>query len=293
MVHTATDLEEISSNRTFGGKLTKYRFKSTVLGDLNAQFNLYLPPQSNKEHVPLLVYLAGLTCTEDNGAQKGGLFGPAAEEGIAILFPDTSPRGAGIQGEDDDWDFGTSAGFYLDATNSKYSKHYNMYTHVTAELPQVIREAGLPVDLTRQAILGHSMGGHGALTLYLSSSTKQYRSASAFAPISNPMKCPWGQKSFSGYLQGGVPEAKERYDATELISRATGPVNILIDYGTADNFYKQGQLLPENFLKAARNAGYDEHSVRVRPQEGYDHSYYFVSTFATDHIRFHAGFLRQ
>ncbi|THV06025.1 esterase D [Dendrothele bispora CBS 962.96] len=286
-------LEKVSSNRAFEGELIKYKFKSATLGGVNANFNLFLPPGASATNkVPLLTYLAGLTCTEDNGAQKGAFLGPAASQGIAILFPDTSPRGAGVEGEDADWDFGTGAGFYLNATNPKYSAHYNMYSHVTLELPQVIETAGLPIDLKRQSIFGHSMGGHGALTLYLSSSTKQYRSASAFSPISNPTKCPWGEKAFSGYLQGGVEEAKEKYDATELISTSKEPVHILIDYGTADNFYKQGQLLPENFLKAARDSGYDEFQVRVRSQEGYDHSYFFISSFATDHIHFHANFLK-
>ncbi|KAI0785079.1 carbohydrate esterase family 1 protein [Abortiporus biennis] len=289
-------LQKVSSNKVFDGELIKYKFKSTVLGDLDANFNLFLPANVAKGPVPILFYLSGLTCTEDNGAQKGGFLGPAAKEGIAILFPDTSPRGAGIEGEDVDWDFGTGAGFYLDATNPKYSKHYNMLTHVTIELPKVIEEAGLPIDFTRQSIFGHSMGGHGALTLYLQSlhsGTKQYRSVSAFSPISNPTKCPWGEKAFNGYLQGGIEEAKERYDATELISKLPKtPVHVLIDYGTGDNFYKQGQLLPENFLKAAREAGYDEMQVRVRSQEGYDHSYYFISTFGADHVHFHANFLK-
>jgi len=164
------------------------------------------------------------------------------------------------------------------------------------ELPEKLKE--LPLDFTSQSIFGHSMGGHGALTLYLQSlkkGTKQYRSVSAFAPISNPTKCPWGEKAFKGYLKGGVEEAKENYDATELIStlpKAT-PVHILVDYGTADNFLKQGQLLPDNFLKAARDAGYDEFQVRVRPQADYDHSYYFISTFGADHVHFHANFLHQ
>ncbi|KAF5375003.1 hypothetical protein D9758_000463 [Tetrapyrgos nigripes] len=306
-------LEKVSSNRAFEGEIIKYKFKSATLGGLSANFNLFIPPGASPTNkVPLLTYLAGLTCTEDNGAQKGAFLGPAASQGIAILFPDTSPRGAGIEGEDVDWDFGTGAGFYLNATNSKYAAYYNMYSHITLELPQIIETAGLPIDLKRQSVFGHSMGGHGALTLYLSSSTKQYRSASAFSPIANPTKCPWGEKAFSGYLQGGVEEAKEKYDATELISKSKDPVHILIDYasGTADNFYKQGQLLPENFLKAARDSGFDEFQVRVRSQEGYDHSYYFVSeksfrsastidtgvvkisSFATDHIHFHANFLK-
>ncbi|KAJ3483135.1 hypothetical protein NLI96_g6515 [Meripilus lineatus] len=319
-------LEKLSSNKVFDGDLVKYKFKSTALGNLDANFNIFIPAHASKGKVPILVYLSGLTCTEDNGAQKAGFLGPAAKEGIAILFPDTSPRGAGIAGEDDDWDFGTvsyivhclmcrvydtirydairvcglygavGAGFYLNATNPKYEKHYNMLTHVTKELPEVIQQAGLPIDFSRQSIFGHSMGGHGALTLYLSSifeGVKQYRSVSAFSPISNPTKCPWGEKAFKGYLQGGVEEAKERYDATELISKIPkAPVHILIDYGTADNFLKQGQLLPENFLKAARDAGFDEVQVRVRSQDGYDHSYYFISTFGADHVHFHANFLK-
>ncbi|KIL71758.1 hypothetical protein M378DRAFT_155358 [Amanita muscaria Koide BX008] len=287
------NLKEVASNNAFGGKLVKYKFKSIALGGLDTQFNIYLPPQAQQGKVPLLVYLAGLTCTEDNGAQKGGFLGPAAERGIAILFPDTSPRGAGIEGEDDNWDFGTGAGFYLDATNPKYSKHYNMYTHVTTELPQVIEAASIPIDAKKQSIFGHSMGGHGALTLYLSSKNAQYRSVSAFAPICNPSKCPWGEKAFAGYLQGGVSEGKERYDATELVTRTTGPINVLVDYGTSDSFYKQGQLLPENFVDAARKAGHDESRLIVRGQEGYDHSYYFISTFASDHIQFHAQFLKE
>ncbi|KAI0803327.1 carbohydrate esterase family 1 protein [Irpex lacteus] len=290
-------LEQISSNKAFEGELIKYKFKSEVLGGLDAQFNLFIPANASKGKVPVLVYLSGLTCTEDNAAQKGNFLGPAAKEGIAILFPDTSPRGAGIEGETDSWDFGVGAGFYVNATNPKYAKHYNMLTHVTEELPKVIQDAGLPIDFTRQSIFGHSMGGHGALTIYLNSlrtGSKQYRSVSAFAPIANPINCPWGQKAFSGYLQGGIEEAKEQYDATELITKLGGkiPVHVLVDYGTGDNFYKNGQLLPENFLKAARDVGYDEVQVRVRQQEGYDHSYYFMSTFGADHVHFHGNFLK-
>jgi S-formylglutathione hydrolase len=285
-------LEKVSSNKHFEGTLTKYKFKSAALGGLDAKFNLFLPANAAQGKVPVLFYLAGLECTEDNGAQKGGFMRDAASEGIAIVFPDTSPRGAGIEGEDKDWDFGTGAGFYLNATNVKYSRHYNMHTHVTMELPQIIEVAGLPIDFKRQSIFGHSMGGHGALTLYLASLTnsKQYRSASAFSPICNPTKAPWGEKAFKGYLIGGVEEAKGVYDATDLIAKIKEPVHILIDYGTADNFLHQ--LHPENFLKAAREAGHDEVQVRVRSQEGYNHSYYFISTFASDHIHFHANFLK-
>jgi len=270
----------------------KYKFKSEALGGLDAQFNLFTPHVlKTGTKAPLLVYLAGLTCTEDTGAQKGGFLHVAASQGIAILFPDTSPRGAGIPGEDADWDFGTGAGFYLDATKPEWSKHYNMATHITEELPKVIEAAGIPIDFKRQSIFGHSMGGHGALTLYLASKTKQYRSASAFAPISNPTKAPWGEKAFTGYLSGGLQEG-EIYDATELISKTSDSVHILVDYGTGDQFYKSGQLLPENFLKAAREAGHDEFQIRVRSHVDYDHSYYFISTFASDHVHFHANFLK-
>lgn len=285
-------LDKLDSNKVFEGELIKYKFKSTTLGGLDVRFNIFLPFNPSQSRVPVLVYLSGLTCTEDNGAQKGGFLSVASSQGIAILFPDTSPRGAGVPGEDDDWEFGTGAGFYLDATKPEYMKYYNMATHITVELPQVIEAARLPVDFKRQSIFGHSMGGHGALTLYLASKTKQYRSASAFSPITNPSECAWGKKAFNGYLQGGVAEGRNKYDATELISKSKDPVHILIDYGTGDKFHQQGQLLPENFLKAARASGYDEFQVRVRSQEGYDHSYYFVSTFASDHIHFHANFLK-
>lgn len=286
-------LEKISSNKHYEGMLVKYKFRSAALGDTYTQFNLFLPANAAQGKVPVLIYLAGLTCTEDNGAQKGGFMRDAAAQGIALLFPDTSPRGAGIDGEDVDWDFGSGAGFYLNATNTKWSKHYNMLSHITQELPQVLEKAGLPLDFTRQSIFGHSMGGHGALTVYLASllsGTKQYRSASAFSPICEPSEVPWGTKAFSGYLAGGVAEGKDRYDATAMIGKVKGAVNILVDYGTADNFLYQ--LRPDKFLEAARVAGHDEVQVRVRKQEGYDHSYYFISTFASDHIHFHANFLK-
>ncbi|KAG0704365.1 carbohydrate esterase family 1 protein [Suillus ampliporus] len=286
-------LEQLSSNKHYEGTLAKYKFRSAALGDTFTQFNLFLPANAAQGKVPVLVYLAGLTCTEDNGAQKGGFMRDAAAQGIALLFPDTSPRGAGIEGEDVDWDFGSGAGFYLNATNPKWSKHYNMLTHITQELPQVLEKAGLPLDFTRQSIFGHSMGGHGALTLYLASllsGAKQYRSASAFSPICEPSEVPWGTKAFSGYLAGGATEGKDRYDATVMIGKVKGAVNILVDYGTADNFLYQ--LHPDKFLEAARVAGHDEVQVRVRKQEGYDHSYYFISTFASDHIHFHANFLK-
>jgi len=286
-------LEKVSSSKHYEGTLTKYKFKSQVLGDLDAQFNLFLPANAAEGTVPVLVYLAGLTCTEDNGAQKGGFMRDAATEGIAILFPDTSPRGAGIDGEDASWDFGVGAGFYLNATRYRWATHYNMLDHVTKELPEVIQAADIPIDFSRQSIFGHSMGGHGALTIYLHSlisGVKHYRSCSAFSPICEPSAVPWGIKAFNGYLAGGVEEGKDTYDATVLVGKVKGAVNILIDYGTADTFLYQ--LHPEVFLKAARDAGHDEVQVRVRCHEGYDHSYYFISSFASDHIHFHANFLK-
>ncbi|EIW86886.1 carbohydrate esterase family 1 protein [Coniophora puteana RWD-64-598 SS2] len=296
----APSLTQVSSNKHFEGTLTKYKFKSSALGDLDAAFNVFLPANAASAKVPVLVYLAGLTCTEDNGAQKGSFMKDAAQEGIALVFPDTSPRGANVPGEDDSWDFGSGAGFYVNATHPAWSKHYNMRAHVAQELPAVIEAAGIPIDWSRQSIFGHSMGGHGALTLYLQSflppaagpgpNERQYRSASAFSPICNPTIAPWGTKAFSGYLEGGIEEARNVYDATQLISRVKENVHILIDYGTADNFLFQ--LNPDNFLKAAREAGHDDVQVRVRSQEGYDHSYYFISTFASDHIHFHANFLK-
>jgi len=289
----ATTLEKVSAKKHYEGTLTKFKFKSTVLGDLDAHFNLFLPANAAQGKVPVLVYLAGLTCTEDTGAEKGGFMRDAATEGIAILFPDTSPRGAGIEDETATWDFGVGAGFYLNATRSKWAKHYNMLDHVTKELPEVIETAGIPVDFSRQSIFGHSMGGHGALTIYLNSlisGTKQYRSCSAFSPICEPSAVPWGQKAFRGYLAGGVEEGNASYDASVLVGRVKGAINVLVDYGTADTYLYQ--LHPEVFLKAARDAGHDEVQVRVRCHEGYDHSYYFISSFASDHIHFHANFLK-
>ncbi|KAI6153744.1 carbohydrate esterase family 1 protein [Pisolithus tinctorius] len=286
-------LEQLSCSKHFGGKLTKYKFRSTALGDLDARLNIFLPGNSIHGKVPVLMYLGGLTCTEDNAAQKGGFMRDAAAEGIAIIFPDTSPRGAGIQGEDDHWDFGTGAGWYVDATHPQWAKHYRMFTHVTQELPQIIEASGLPVDFSRQSILGHSMGGHGALVLYLTSilsGRNTYRSCSAFSPVCAPSVVPWGIKGFNGYLAGGVEEGRDKYDATTLIGKVKGPVNILIDYGTADEF--KHQLKPDLFADAARKAGFDESQVRVRGQDDYDHSYYFVSTFASEHVKFHAGFLK-
>lgn len=292
------EVQQVSVNRAFKGEIRKYKFNSPTLGGTDTQFNIFVPDSAaSDKKAPLLTYLAGLTCTEDTGVQKALIACKAASEnGIAVAFPDTSPRGAGIEGEDDDWDFGTGAGFYLNATHSKWAKHYNMKDFVTTELIKAIEEAGLPIDFKRQSIFGHSMGGHGALTLYLSSlesGKSQYRSASAFAPISKPSDAPWGHKAFKGYLSGGIAEGKENYDATQILTRIKNnhELHVLIDWGTADKFYEQKQLLPEEFIAAARASGRNEDQVQGRAQEGFDHSYFFVSTFIEEHVKFHSKYL--
>jgi len=273
---------------SFGGKLLKLTHDASTTG-CEMALNLFLPPQSTRTKVPVLFYLSGLTCTGDNCAEKGFFQRGAAEKGIAIVYPDTSPRGLKIQGEDDTYDFGTGAGFYIDATKAPYDKGYKMYSYITTELPKTLFSAfSEKLDSSRVSITGHSMGGHGALTLYLKN-PGMYKSVSAFAPISNPSKCPWGIKAFGGYI--GDDEGKwGEWDATELVKVWKGSLDVLIDVGTGDNFYKQKQLLPENFAEAAKASG-NEKGVNIRYQEDYDHSYYFISTFAYDHMLHHAKYL--
>jgi len=243
--------------------------------------------------LPVLFYLSGLTCTDENVCQKGTeIFRACQQHQVVLVCPDTSPRGSGTPGESDHgWDFGVGAGFYLDATKDPWCNHFKMYSYIVDEVPQVIRENfGTVADTSRMSITGHSMGGHGALTIALKNPLK-FRSVSAFAPICNPMKCPWGNKAFSGYL-GEDQTTWEVYDACALVSKQASSSfdNILVDVGLADNFYKQGQLLPENFHAACSAVG---QSVTIRYQEGYDHSYYFISSFAAEHIAFHAERLRR
>ncbi|KAB8349750.1 hypothetical protein FH972_023765 [Carpinus fangiana] len=257
---------------SFGGKLLKltHPSKSTAC---DMSLNLYLPPQVSSSQmtdagrkVPVLIYLSGLTCTGDNCAEKGFFQHAAARRGIAVVYPDTSPRGLAIAGEDDSYDFGAGAGFYLDATKAPWTKGYNMATYITQELPAALKQSFAELDMARVSITGHSMGGHGALTLFLRN-PGLYKSVSAFAPIANPSKCPWGEKAFGGYLQDKSEWAA--YDATELVKGWKGALQVLIDVGTGDNFYKQGQLLPENFVQAAKEAGADQNgSVQVRMQDG-------------------------
>lgn len=275
---------------SFGGKLLKLAHKSTSTTTEMA-VNLYLPPQALKSgaKVPVLFYLSGLTCTGDNCSEKGFLQNAASKKGIAVVYPDTSPRGLKIEGEDDAYDFGSGAGFYVDASTEPWSKGYNMYSYITKELPEALFSSFQELDSSRVSITGHSMGGHGALTLFLKN-PGMYKSVSAFAPIANPINCPWGQKAFSGYFGEDAREKWAEHDATELIKQWKGPLDILIDVGTGDNFYKQKQLLLENFIEAAKQSG-NEQGVKVRFQPDYDHSYYFIASFADEHVEHAAKYL--
>jgi S-formylglutathione hydrolase len=277
-------LKVLSEHVCFGGTQGFYEHSSRLTAT-TMRFGVYRPPQAEAGPVPVLTYLAGLTCTEETFFIKGGAQRLAAEYGLMLVSPDTSPRGAGIAGEDADWDFGTGAGFYLDATVEPWSKHYRMYSYVTEELPALVAD-NFPADLSRQGIFGHSMGGHGALTIGLKNPDR-YASISAFAPVCAPLQCPWGRKAFSGYL-GGDLEAARRYDATALLddgARFAGV--ILVDQGEADQFLRQ-QLKPELLEAACSKAG-QRLNLRMRPR--YDHSYYFVSTFMADHLTHHAAAL--
>ncbi len=272
-----------SQQACFGGTIGFYSHPSDRCHcDMN--FSIYLPPQVQSGNVPVLYYLSGLTCTEENFTTKAGAQQFAAKYGVAIVAPDTSPRGTDVPDEKDAWDFGSGAGFYVDATQVPWSTHYNMYSYVTAELPALIA-ANFPVDADRQGIFGHSMGGHGALICALRH-PEQFKSVSAFAPIVAPTQCAWGEKAFSQYL--GIDRAAwQDYDATELIAKSTLPTPILIDQGTADTFLDT-QLKPQLFATACQQAKQD---LNLRYQTGYDHSYYFIATFMEDHIRHHAEIL--
>lgn len=279
-------LELVEEHRCFDGVQRIYRHDSKTIG-LPMRFSVFLPAQASSAKVPALFYLAGLTCTEETFPIKAGAQRYAAEHGIALIAPDTSPRGADIPGEKDAWDFGVGAGFYVDATREPWAGRYRMYSYVTQELRETVI-AELPVREDRIGIFGHSMGGHGALVLALRN-PDLYRSVSAFAPIAAPSQCPWGVKAFSGYL-GDDREAWKQYDASELIKGDAGSRfegGILIDQGLADQFLAE-QLHPEVFERNAREAG---HKVAVRRRDGYDHGYFFISTFVGEHIAHHARVL--
>lgn len=273
-------LNLISEHRCFGGLQRYYAHESRECRT-EMRFSVYLPPQCEQRAVPVLYYLAGLTCTEETFMIKAGAQRLAAELGIMLVTPDTSPRKPRIPGDDASWDFGIAAGFYVDSTQAPWSDHYRMYSYVTRELPELVRSLGV-ARADRQGIFGHSMGGHGALICALKN-RDQYRSVSAFAPISAPMQCPWGQKAFTGYL-GEDRETWRAYDASELVAAQRYDDTILVDQGTADKFLTE-QLKPELFEAACRKSGT---KLTLRRQEGYDHGYYFISTFMADHLKHHA-----
>lgn len=278
------NLELLSSHGCFGGEQRFYRHASREIG-LPMRFAVYLPPQALAgARVPALLYLAGLTCTEETFAIKAGAQELAAELGLALLAPDTSPRGAGVAGEADAWDFGVGAGFYLDATQAPWARHWRMESYLIRELLPLAAQS-LPVDDARLGIFGHSMGGHGALTLALRHPGR-FRSLSAFAPICAPTRCPWGEKAFSGYLgtgRGGWGE----HDATILMENqpvAPYPAGILVDQGLADKFLAD-QLHPHLLEAACAAIG---QPLTLRRHAGYDHGYYFIQSFMADHLRHHA-----
>jgi S-formylglutathione hydrolase len=277
------EVETLEEHRAHGGVQGVYGHESTSTR-CRMQFSVYLPPEAEHGPVPVLYWLSGLTCTAANFTEKAGAQRWAADYGVAIVAPDTSPRGVDLPGEDDAYDFGSGAGFYVDATEEPWVRHYRMESYVAKELPAII-EAGFPVDRKRSGVFGHSMGGHGALTLALKHPDK-FRTCSAFAPIAAPTRCPWGDKAFSGYL-GADREAWKAHDATELVKTSDWSTEVLIDQGTADGFLDE-QLKPDLFLAAARAAGVP---VTLRYQSGYDHSYYFMASFMADHIAHHTRLL--
>lgn len=274
-----TSLKEISRNKVHGGWQVRYQHHSSSL-DCDMIFGIFLPPQAAFAKVPVLYWLSGLTCTDENFAQKAGAQRLASDLGLAIVCPDTSPRGTDLPGEHDHWDFGSGAGFYINATQAPWSDHYNMYDYVTRELPALV-ESELPVT-DKRSVSGHSMGGHGALMCALKD-PHSYQSVSAFAPICHPSESPWGVKAFTHYLGEDRNEWLE-WDATQLVCKVEKQLPILIDQGAEDDFL--GEELKPGSLEQACICTH--HPLEVRMQEGYDHSYYFIATFIDDHLRHHA-----
>ncbi len=279
-------MKEIESIKESGGFLNRYEHDSDCC-KCKMTFSVYLPPQAEEGKVPALYWLSGLTCTDDNARTKAGMQRYAAEQGIALVFPDTSPRGTSVADEPDRYDLGQGAGFYVNATESPWQKHYQMYDYITRELPELL-ESHLPLLPNVKSVSGHSMGGHGALICALKN-PDSYRSVSAFSPICNPIECGWGKGCFSAYL-GTDTATWSAYDATALVNAGARFDDILIDQGTDDEFYDQQQLLPEELKLACDGA--DQH-LTLRMQAGYDHSYHFISTFIGEHIAYHAKALRN
>jgi S-formylglutathione hydrolase len=271
----------INSYKIFDGKQLKYSHQSAVL-NCEMTFSVYLPPQAENNSVPLIYWLSGLTCTDDNFVQKAGAQRYAAEAGVAIVCPDTSPRGEDVPDDPENaYNFGLGAGFYVNATQQPWVKHYQMYSYITDELPAVLAASDLPLQKKNASIMGHSMGGHGALTIALKNPGK-YKAVSAFSPICSPLNCPWGEKALNNYIGTNKDDWLE-YDSCFLISKAQEKLLILIDQGEADNFLLE-QLKPELLQEACENAG---HPLTLRMQSGYDHSFFFIASFISDHIEHH------
>ncbi len=273
------DFEITAQVAAFGGEQGVYKHRSSATGT-DMVFSAYVPPRESGTKLPIIWYLSGLTCTHANVTEKGEFRRACSELGLIFVAPDTSPRGDRVP-DDDAYDFGQGAGFYVDATEAPWSEHFRMRSYIEEELPALIAES-FPVDMKSQGITGHSMGGHGALTIALRSPAR-FKSVSAFAPISSPLNCPWGHKALSGYL-GPDRQKWREYDACALIEDGRRAPRILVDQGMADGFLAE-QLKPELLEEACKSAG---QPLTLRRQDGYDHSYYFISTFMEDHLRWHA-----
>ena len=283
-------VEEIGSNLSFGGQQLRYRHHSNIL-NCDMTFSIYLPPQAKQAPVPVLYWLSGLTCSDENFVTKAGAQQHAAEYGIAIVCPDTSPRGEEVPDDEErSYDFGLGAGFYINATEEPWATHYQMYDYVVEELPALIN-AEFPVDGSKVAISGHSMGGHGALTIALKN-PERYCSVSAFSPICSPINCPWGQKALSNYIGDESQGHWNSQDTVELVKTADDQLKqsmpVLVDQGDADNFLAE-QLNTQLLIDTAEQVGFP---MQIRFQSGYDHSYFFIASLIGEHIRFHSNYLR-
>ena len=277
-------MEQISASKCFGGRQLRYLHQSAALG-CEMTFSVFLPPQAEEGKVPLVYWLSGLTCTDENFVIKSGAQRYAAELGLAIVTPDTSPRGEGVPDDPDaDYDFGLGAGFYVNATEEPWNTHYRMYDYIVDELPRLV-EAEFPVDSNRVCLSGHSMGGHGALIVALKNPGR-FKSVTAFAPICSPANCPWGHKALGNYL-GAQRERWREYDAVELLALSSERLPVLIDQGGADNFLEE-QLKTPLLQQACVDHDYP---MTIRMQEGYDHSYFFIASFIGEHLAFHTGCL--
>ncbi|HEX6997304.1 MAG TPA: S-formylglutathione hydrolase [Gammaproteobacteria bacterium] len=278
------ELEKISESRCFEGRQITFRHRSEACG-CDMRFAVYLPPAAEQRRVPVVYWLSGLTCTEENFSVKSGAQRYAAELGLALVIPDTSPRGVDIPGQDDVMEVGSGAGFYVNATAAPWAAHYRMYDYVSDELVRVVN-ASLPVDPERMSISGHSMGGHGALLVGLRNADR-YRSISAFAPISSAARSAWGRRAFAAYF-GPDEDAWRDWDASAVIERSPSRHELLVDQGGADPFL--GQLRPGDLQEACRKSG---QKLTFRERPGYDHGYFFVATFIGEHLRFHAAALES